>query len=286
MGTWTLGSKTLNPDISDKITSRYKNSVKAAEESRRDVFVPLDREELDSTLKKAGVDSVGSMRSDSVLSGVDWSKRLQFLHDHAKTGKYTEKYGTDGVYEGEFLHGMRHGQGRHEFRGEVFEGEWKWDMRHGLGKLSLNDGTVITGDWEAGKQHGFITIVDPQGVIVFEGEFRRGKRHGLGRQLFERGDMYDGCWCDGRLHDRGVYYFTNGDKLLGMWKHGVYDGVGVFHYADGSVSRRTYSEGRLMSVQDYESSSQRFGKNLHRKSMLRHTMDDNFPREIFMLDKV
>ena len=35
--------------------------------------------------------------------------------------------------------------------GRHFEGEYKEDRRHGKGKLTKNDGTVVQGDWLAGK---------------------------------------------------------------------------------------------------------------------------------------
>lgn len=221
------------------------------------------------------------------LLGTDrFQKRMQFLHENSRTGHFIEQYGVDGMYEGEFVTGMRHGKGKYEFKEEVYDGEWKWDHRHGMGELRCNDGSVIKGEWQQGKIHGFATVVDQKGTIVYEGEFKDGMRHGLGRQLFESGDMYDGGWQNGRLHDRGVYYFTNGDRLYGMWREGIYDGVGVFHYADGSISRREYRDGLLMSVQDYEHATQRFGKTITRGGMQKHTRDRDFPKDVFLLNAV
>jgi hypothetical protein len=254
------------------------------------------RKELDGALKSMGAHVVGQDLDktlkdrcqgwDGLLGNEVWQKRLQFLHDHARTGHYVELYGSDGQYDGDFLNGMRHGKGKHTFRGELYDGEWKWDKRHGWGKLTTTEGTVISGEWKEDHEHGFITIVDRKGPIVDEGEFRNGKRQGLGRQIFESGDMYDGGWCEGKLDDRGVYYFANGDKLYGMWKKGIYHGVGVFHYADGSISRRTYEDGKLMSVQDYDHASQQFGRTLRREHMQKHTQDKEFPKDIFMLNSL
>jgi len=287
------------PDVSDRIMKRYAAEVKASEGRRLNNFVPLDQREdvrpcernmartmkkdLDGALKMAGDEGI---HWDESLGKEGFQKQLQYLHCHAKTGQFIEQYGAEGHFEGDFLYGMRHGKGEHEFRGEAYEGEWKWDMRHGWGTLSLGDGSQIKGEWQAGKPHGYASVIDARGTTTYEGEFKDGKRHGLGRQLFESGDMYDGGWREGRLHDRGVYYFTNGDKLYGMWNKGLYDGIGVFHYADGSISRRVYKDGRLMSVQDYEHSSQRFGKTLTRDGMQRHTADQSFPKDVFLLSSV
>lgn len=290
-----------NPEITSKIAHRYEYEVKDAEKHRHAHHRRLDetkqgqnidsmdlartmKKDMEKVFKKVGVQSIGGGGWDGLMQTEDWQKRMQFLSTYAKTGHYVETYGNDGWYEGEFLYGMRHGKGTHDFHGDVYVGEFKWDMRHGRGTLTNSDGSQICGSWSKNKPSGFATLTDPKGKVLYNGEWKNGKRDGLGRQLFDSGDMYDGGWKEGRLHDRGVYYFTNGDKLYGMWKQGVYDGVGVFHYADGSISRRVYKEGLLMSVQDYEASSQKFGKTLHRDAMSRHTRDKCFPVDVFMLN--
>eukprot|EP00401_Gymnodinium_catenatum_P068164 CAMPEP_0117480862 /NCGR_PEP_ID=MMETSP0784-20121206/12606_1 /TAXON_ID=39447 /ORGANISM="" /LENGTH=361 /DNA_ID=CAMNT_0005275307 /DNA_START=48 /DNA_END=1133 /DNA_ORIENTATION=- len=291
------GQLFINPEVSSKIASKYSSNVRECEQERHMLYMPLDQQvivhpchrdlmstiksDLDTTVKD---NEVCHKAASDLFASDDFLKRMGFLHTYAKTGQFIEKYGTQGHYEGEFLNGMRHGKGNHEFRGEVYDGEWKWDYRHGWGTLSLPDGSQVKGEWQCGKPHGFVSMMDRKGTIIYEGEFRTGKRHGLGRQLFESGDMYDGGWAEGKLHDRGVYYFTNGDKLYGMWNQGLYDGVGVFHYADGSVSRREYKAGVLQSVQDYEAASQRFGKTIHRNHMHMHTQSKDFPKDVFLMN--
>lgn len=286
-----------------RIAKRYGHEVEELEASRTSSYKPLAEREIvkpdpknlttsmktqmDDILKRAGSKKFegvgGGGLWGSLLKSDAFSKQLQFLEQHSRTGHFIEQYGTDGTYDGEFLYGMRHGKGTHEFRAEVYEGDWKWDHRHGWGTSKLADGSQIRGEWQSGKPHGYTTILDKDGNITYEGEFREGKRQGLGRQVFENGDIYDGGWKAGRLNDRGVYYFTNGDKLYGMWNSGVYDGIGVFRYADGSASRRVYKEGLLMSVQDYDASAHRFGKTLTRDGMARHTRDPSFPKDVFLL---
>jgi len=287
-------------EVTQKITSRYAQFVKEAELLRVTRLRPIDQQELvhpdergmvrsmKTTLdcaRRAG-DGNEVVEWDKLLTTDDFQKQLEFLYSHSRTGFFIEQYGTEGRYEGEFLYGLRHGRGVHEFRDEVYDGEWKWDNRHGWGTLTLGDGSKIQGNWQGGKPHGFACIIDKKDSVLYEGEFKEGKRHGLGRQIFESGDMYDGGWKDGKLHDRGVYYFTNGDKLYGMWNQGLYDGIGVFHYADGSISRRVYKDGVLVSVQDYEHSSQKFGKTLTRTGMQKHTQAEDFPKEIFLLSSI
>lgn len=271
-------------ELTERIAQKYEKQVANCEKKRIERLQPLDKQravkldqlttaravksDLDAVLRKVVGDiAVGGQEYDKLVAGASFQQNMQFLVEHAKTGQFVEQYGGEGKYDGEFQYGMRHGRGKHEFRGEIYEGDWKWDQRDGQGTLTCKDGSTMQGAWQGGKTHGIVTMTDTKGTVTYEGEIKCGKRDGLGRQLFESGDMYDGGWKDGRLHDRGVYYFTNGDKLYGMWSEGKYDGAAVFHYADGSISRRFYKQGLLMTVQDYQPGSQKFGRDLSRESM-------------------
>jgi len=289
--TQRLPTVCVNSDLTKRISRRYKAEVTEAEKQRLGLFVPLhqrvtmlpdEREmartvkgDLDAALKKAGVEAVGW---DALMGADDMQKRMQFLSSHATTGISVEEYGADGRYEGEFLYGLRHGQGKHQFKNEVYEGEWKWDRRHGHGALTQRDGSKISGNWKAGKPDGFASIHDATGATTYEGEFKDGKRQGLGRQIFLNGDSYEGGWQNGLIHDRGVYYYANGDRLIGMWCEGRYDGPSMLHFKDGSISRRVYRHGVLLSSQDYELSMQKFGKPLTRDVMQMHTSDWEYPK--------
>merc|ERR1719203_233909 len=155
----------LDPDISGRITKKYAHSVKDAEVQRHAVFVPLDqraqllpdertvartvKSHLDTALKQSTGELAGGKGCWDTAVGQDkFQKELQFLCGHARTGQYIEQYGVDGHYDGEFLYGMRHGKGLHEFRGELYDGEWKWDQRHGWGQLTLSDGSQVKGEWQ------------------------------------------------------------------------------------------------------------------------------------------
>lgn len=282
------------------IAQRYAYEVKELDRNRKLGHLPMQQQ---TDIKPTGLDMARDMRAELhdltsasggahlVAKGVGWDaimgndsfqKRLHFLQDYARTGNFKEQYGEDSMYEGEFMHGMRHGKGRYEFRKEIYDGEWKWDHRHGWGSLTCSDGTTMKGDFQNGRPHGFVSVVNQKGIMVYEGEFKDGKRHGLGRQVFDSGDSYDGGWQNGRLHDRGRYCFKNGDRLDGMWQEGVYHGVGMFHYADGSISRREYNNGKLMLVQDCQRSANKlgkeFGKVFTRDGMQKHTHDQDFPK--------
>eukprot|EP00913_Durusdinium_trenchii_P018843 g17706.t1 len=206
----------------------------------------------------------------------------------------------DVCYEGEFLYGLRHGKGKHTYQGEVYEGSWLWGQRHGKGVCIQTDGTKVIGSWKDGKLEGAVTIEGKTGGTLFEGEFKAGKRDGFGRQVFPNGDTYAGGWKDGIMHDRGVYHFANGDHLEGIWHEGKYHGPAYFRGADGSVSRRVYQNGVLLTCQegcaafetklqqteyshrliweDYFLESQKFSKEMSRDVMQKHTALWEYPK--------
>lgn len=288
--------------VSRSITTRLADTIRSVEKNRRSQFQRIVREpgavgdpdvpgvaralrdELDGVRRSAVTDeALGEDKYKQLSESAAFKQRMQFLTTNSKMLQGSEEYGEEGRYAGEFLYGMRHGKGTHQWRGQVYDGEWKWDKWSGKGVLRDADGSTCTGTWSEGRQHGFCTITSQEGAVLFQGEFKNGKRDGLGRQLFDNGDFYDGGWCEGRLHERGIYYFMNGDKLYGMWDRGAYHGVGIFHHADGSISRRVYNHGLLMTSQDYEEGSARFGKALTREDMQRQTLDASFPRDIFRM---
>jgi len=275
----------LNHDLTKRITRRYKAEVAKVEKERLETFVPLHqrdtsgldnydmarsvKSEMEMLSKKAGSQAVPW---DSILSADPLVKKMQFLSNHASSTAYEEELQKDAPYTGEFMYGLRHGAGKSEHGGEVYQGGWLWDARHGQGTLTHKDGSKTTGEWKAGKLDGRAVTHGQAGNVIFDGEYKEGKRQGIGRYVIpDSGDVYEGGWQGGRMHGRGVYHFSNGDKLVGMWKEGRYDGAAMIHYSDGSVSRRVYKDGVLVTTQDYDLEDQKFGKELNRDVVQKHT---------------
>jgi hypothetical protein len=89
------------------------------------------------------------------------------------SGSHT--YPDGSRYEGEWLNGKRHGQGRwSRLDGTIYSGEWKSDKPDGQGTLTLPDGKKYTGGWKVGQQHGPGVVIQPDGTKRF-GEWEEGK---------------------------------------------------------------------------------------------------------------
>jgi len=290
----TPRSPAVNPDLTKRITRRYRAEVDKSEKARLQRYVRLDQQvkimpdqhqmardvkaDLESVQRKAGMEAIPYSTWDDTFGSEDMKKKLEFLSGYAVNGPSTEELKDDGLYEGEFLYGLRHGKGKHTFQKQVYDGSWLWGKRHGNGTCTESDGTKVVGTWKAGLLDGVVTIHSKDGQKMFEGEFKAGKRHGIGQQVFSNGDIYSGGWKDGMMHDRGSYHFANGDQLEGTWREGRYDGPAYLHCADGSVSRRVYEDGVLLKCQDYFLESQKFSKEMNRDVMQKHTALWEYPK--------
>ena len=151
-------------------------------------------------------------------------------------GKGTYHLANGHTYEGNVMHGKKHGFGILKYSyGAIYEGEYEHGKRCGKGKFTFENGNVYNGDWKDGKMNG------------------------KGTYLYMCGDKYDGDFLDDHFHGHGIYTYSNGDTYEGdfvgdvrhgkgkliMLRRGVYEGDfyqnritgrGVFRYEDASAA--------------------------------------------------
>ena len=187
------------------------------------------------------------------------------VRGHARS-RATLVYPGDGVYEGEYVDGLKDGQGRFFYVvGSVYEGQWKHDMKQGTGTEVYADGAKFEGEFNQGTRHGKGTLQYANGDsyegewswdmkhgggtfrwaagTVYEGEFREGVMHGNGTYYFADGCTYQGEYEDGKRHGRGIYRFLDGAVFEGEYNEGVVEGRGTFTFADGSTEVGRWEDG-------------------------------------------
>ncbi|KAL1489524.1 hypothetical protein ABEB36_013481 [Hypothenemus hampei] len=104
------------------------------------------------------------------------------------------------VYEGDYYHGIRHGQAR-------YDGMWRKGSKHGLGKFLYPDGSRYIGYW------------------------KKDFKHGQGTYHYINGDTYEGFWFKGDRHGLGSYTYKNYNIThYGTWKNGHMSGPGIINY--------------------------------------------------------
>lgn len=113
--------------------------------------------------------------------------------------------GIDYIYEGEFLNGIKSGQGS-EFlnNGSHFVGQFLEDKRC-YGKYSYDSNTT------------------------YEGHFEKNAPCGEGKIHFSNNDTYEGCISEGKLHGKGIYCWTNSKSVYnGYYSNNKKEGKGNY----------------------------------------------------------
>lgn len=90
-----------------------------------------------------------------------------------------------------------------------------------------------TGDMQAGRPHGYGTLVYDNGDR-YEGQFVRSRRAGLGVYTHANGDRYEGEFREDRRTGRGTFTYHQGGQFEGDFVNGLFDGVGRFTFPDGA----------------------------------------------------
>ena len=106
-------------------------------------------------------------------------------------------------YEGEFLGGVRHGQGtQYNSDGSVFQGQFEFGYPQGFGVMQRPNGDRIEGEFQNGHPHGKIVIkLAGKKDHRIEGQFRHGMAHGRLRLYHGQKSIYEGFFRMGKPHD-------------------------------------------------------------------------------------
>ncbi|CAE7414894.1 MORN1 [Symbiodinium sp. CCMP2592] len=147
--------------------------------------------------------------------------------DGKKHGQGRLTFGEDGFYEGCFEAGEISGSGRHELHGNVYVGDFLAGQKHGQGVLNKTDGTQYTGSWAHGLYSGEGTLSLPSGER-YVGGFRAHKFHGRGiHDQPSKAMHYEGHFEVGLRHGYGELQERDGaSTYVGDFKAGRRHGVG------------------------------------------------------------
>lgn len=131
----------------------------------------------------------------------------------------------------------------------IYEGEVVQGLRHGNGRLLSPDETYIIydGEWQSDKPSGFGVRNFASGDI-HRGHYLNGRRHGVGVYGWTNGDQYDGNWKDNRQHGYGTFHWATGESYVGEWVHGAMTGSGEKIQLDGSVVEGNFQDGKAHGI--------------------------------------
>jgi len=138
------------------------------------------------------------------------TKDIELLGDREGAGKATFPNGD--VYEGEFVMGLREGQGKYVYAapppGE--EEEPKPPVAEYEGK------------WAGGAKTAVGTTTYKASGHKYHGSYVAGKFHGQGTMFYPNGDIFTGMWVEGKKSGQGTYIFkATATKVSGEWMDNV-----------------------------------------------------------------
>jgi hypothetical protein len=182
----------------------------------------------------------------------------------AKNGKHKVTYPNNDVFDGNFVDGLRDGEGVYTSAdGHRYEGSWKNDKRHGPGTQTFSskgkDGKpgwsgTYEGEWFENKKHGrgIFTYVNGD---RYEGQWVNGKKDGYGIYSYANQDRYEGQFSKDNIHGQGIFIYKNGDQCVGRWKNDVQDGRALHTSAGGKKREEIWENGECTKRTDIEDSN-------------------------------
>lgn len=171
----------------------------------------------------------------------------EFVHGR-KHGRGTERSYTGDRYDGSFVDGYYHGQGVCSYaNGDVYDGEWVHGKWLGQGELRLANGSQYVGAFVNNLYHGYGRLLLGSGGKngSYVGDFQFGKRHGKGQRVF--GDLdkkYEGEWEEDEMHGVGVLH-CGSFRLVGKFVRGKAQGHAAMSFTNGDAYEGDFLDGHF-----------------------------------------
>jgi len=186
------------------------------------------------------------------------------LEDESVTQRFRYEFQSGAVYDGDWLHGSRHGLGKQMWPdGTEYVGQWLNGLASGVGYIKHSDGDCYAGQWVSGRAHGLGVYRFQDGAASYEGQFRcdhrdglgverwvdgscyaggflQGRKSGFGSNTWPDGTVYHGSWRENSPFGPGEYALCGGTSFRGQWENSAPHGVGVYRWPDGKTYAGRY----------------------------------------------
>ena len=201
---------------------------------------------------------------------MDTEKKYDKVIDESKTSEseymtqYENKYGkltgyikfktpNGSIYEGDYVNGDLHGQGKATHSdGTVYKGEWKNGLQHGKGKHTESvEVTNVTEEWQ-------VTTVNEmfqKKSYEYQGEWKKGQQHGMGKFIWTDGSIYEG------RHEHG-------ERVEGTIKQGTLKITGQIKTIDNRTAENSYKDDVELIVTDTDGHKTKFKYGLEIKGLI------------------
>lgn len=136
-----------------------------------------------------------------------------FLFNKVPNGFGKAYYSDGGRYEGEWVDGLRHGQGRFIVSdGTIYIATFKDNFPDGPGEIRYAKGSILKGNFDHGWHMPKGTLRYKNGS-TYVGPLKKNRPHGMGKLTYSDGDYYVGEFVEGKRQGKGTLYVPN-DKYI------------------------------------------------------------------------
>ena len=172
------------------------------------------------------------------------SYRIEIPKD---TADLTVAWINEGVYEGEMLDGIPHGQGILLYAdNRVYQGLFVDGHREGYGSLDWPNGDKYEGMFLGNEITGLGELSHQETGERYKGFFLNGQKQGSGEYEWLDGRKYVGSFHEDEKEGRGDFLQTNGSVYRGHFSQDQFHGEGVLFRPNGAVVYQRWNGGRLL----------------------------------------
>lgn len=191
-----------------------------------------------------GTKDEGLWENDKFVGPVDEKTKQAKKNKKEDVAYYGEKSYPDGYYKGEFLNGMRHGEGTFTFNnGDEYWGDWYYDDRSGHGNYIEKNGDHYSGYFVYNKYFPGKKQYNCSKRLInvhYKGEMINGEVTGYGVATFDESISIEGYFINGRVNGYANIKYGSGAKYEGYCENGLRHGFGKYIWADGVVEEGTF----------------------------------------------
>lgn len=162
----------------------------------------------------SGLITNGTYISDWLYQGSTYSGYVNELRQ--PDGNGTMKYSDGTEYTGDWINGVRQGQGIMKYNNGIYDGEWQNDKKNGRGTYTWNDGKKYEGAYAddvrsgEGVFSGWVDLTNGYSGTYY-GKSENDQFNGYGKFLFDNGDKFEGIYKE-NLFWSGTYTQKDGSQ--------------------------------------------------------------------------
>ena len=185
---------------------------------------------------------------------IGWNKLIKpngdinigLFKDNNLNGKGIKySYKTDNYYEGDFINGLKEGNGIEINNGNKYEGSFENDKKCGYGKLTFGSGDIYEGNFLNNKFDGEGHYYYKKNGNEYIGEYSNGVFNGEGKYKWNENEYYKGQYKNGIKEGKGEIRKENGDKYICPFVNGVPHGIGIYENIKGKRKEVEFINGKI-----------------------------------------